>query len=90
MTGDKYSHGEGDRRGHNGDGGTNGGLSPRDQQGTGHSPRSVGGANGRGTQRRKQACGAGSRDERRKLAGGVWGRRPGRKLSTPGEDLGIR
>ena len=32
-----------------------------------------GGANRRGTRKRKQACGAGRRDKQRRLAGGRWG-----------------
>ena len=47
-----------------------------------------GGVNGRGTQLKKQARGEGCRDERQGLSVGGWGRSPGGRRTTPGEDVG--
>ena len=48
------------------------------------------GMNGHWTRRQNQACGAGRRGEPRRLVGGGCGKIPGVRLTTPGEEVGIR
>ena len=88
MTRDEYLYGEGDRWVHRDAEGPTADkpLGTNMDLGTGRGIQ--GGAKGRRIRQRKQACGAGSRDERQRLAGVGWEKSPGGQTSTPEEDVG--
>ena len=70
MTIDDDSHGEGDRRGKNGDGGNNGGRPPRGQQGPEHRPREARG--GEQTRDLSEESGTRRGDQRRAAETDRW------------------
>ena len=87
MTIDDNSHREVDRRGHRDAEGPTADYPPGTNRDLGKVQGRQREANGSGTWQRKQACGAGRRDEWRNLEGDRWWKIPGGRLSTPGEDV---